>query len=92
MPVSRSDRSSATTPSPTSAQVGRVVRALREARGERQDAIAEHAQVSRYYYSCIENGERNPTLLVLARIAHALDVELSELIARAERSDAGDGP
>ena len=72
-------------PSPTPDQVGRVIRALREARGHNQGTIAGHAAVSRYYYSCIELGERNPTLLVLARIAHALDVELSELIARAER-------
>jgi transcriptional regulator with XRE-family HTH domain len=74
-------------PSPTSAQVGRVVRALREARHESQETVAHAAQVSRYYYSEIELGERNPTLLVLARIAQALDTELSELIGRAEKLD-----
>jgi transcriptional regulator with XRE-family HTH domain len=41
--------------------------------------------VSRYYYSEIELGERNPTLLVLARIARALDTKLSDLIGQAEK-------
>jgi transcriptional regulator with XRE-family HTH domain len=74
-----------THPSPTASQVGQVIRALREARGDSQSAIADRADVSRYYYSCIELGERNPTLLVLAQIAHALGITLSELIAQAER-------
>lgn len=74
-------------PSPTPAQVGRVIRTLRQARGHNQTTIADHAEISRYYYSCIELGERNPTLLVLARIAHALDMALSDLIAQAERLD-----
>lgn len=74
-------------PSPTPAQVGRVVRALREARHDTQETVAHAAELSRYYYSEIELGERNPTLLVLARIAQALDVELSDLIGQAERLD-----
>ncbi len=72
-------------PSPTAAQVGRVVRALREARSDSQETIAHAAELSRYYYAGIELGERNPTLLVLARIARALDTELSDLISQAER-------
>ncbi len=72
-------------PSPTPAQVGHVVRALREARHESQETVAHKAKVSRYYYSEIELGERNPTLLVLARIARALDTTLSDLIGRAEK-------
>ncbi|HEY6779463.1 MAG TPA: helix-turn-helix transcriptional regulator [Thermoleophilaceae bacterium] len=74
-------------PSPTPAQVGRVVRALREARHESQETVADAAQVSRYYYSSIELGERNPTLLVLARIAQALGTTLSSVISRAEMLD-----
>jgi transcriptional regulator with XRE-family HTH domain len=73
--------------SPTPTQVGRVVRALREARHESQETVADGAEVSRYYYSSIELGERNPTLLVLARIAQALDTELSALISQAEALD-----
>ncbi len=79
-------------PSPTPGQVGRVIRALREARGCSQGTIADHAEVSRYYYSSIELGERNPTLLVLARIAHALDVDLSDLIAQAEKLGSSKPP
>jgi XRE family transcriptional regulator, regulator of sulfur utilization len=71
-------------PSPTSEQVGRVVRALREARGDSQETVADAAEISRYYFSEIELGVRNPTLFVLACIARALDVELSEVIKRAE--------
>jgi transcriptional regulator with XRE-family HTH domain len=72
-------------PSPTPAQVGRVVRALREARHESQETVAHEAKLSRFYYSEIELGTRNPTLLVLTRIALALDTELSDLIGRAEK-------
>jgi transcriptional regulator with XRE-family HTH domain len=72
-------------PSPTAAQVGSVIRALREARSDSQETIADAADISRYYYSAIELGRRNPTLFVLACIARALEIELSELIGRAEK-------
>jgi transcriptional regulator with XRE-family HTH domain len=71
-------------PSPTSEQVGRVVRARREARGDSQETVADAAEISRYYFSEIELGVRNPTLFVLARIAQALDIELSDIIRQAE--------
>ena len=74
-----------THPIPTADQVGQIIRALREAHGHSQSAIADQANISRYYYSSIELGERNPTLLVLAQIAHALGITLSELIAQAEQ-------
>jgi transcriptional regulator with XRE-family HTH domain len=72
--------------SPTPAAIGLAVRAVREERGGMsRDELAHAANVSRVYLWGIETGERNPTVAVLARLAQALDIKLSELIARAER-------
>jgi XRE family transcriptional regulator, regulator of sulfur utilization len=71
---------------PTAAAFGRAVRALREENGAMsQERLAEAACISVPYLSDIERGHRNPTVAVMARIAGALGVRLSELVARAER-------
>jgi transcriptional regulator with XRE-family HTH domain len=73
-------------PQPSSAAFGHAVRALREERdGLSQERLAEGAAISVPYLSDIERGQRNPTVAVMARIADALGVRLSELVARAER-------
>jgi transcriptional regulator with XRE-family HTH domain len=50
-----------------------------------QERLANAADISVPYLSDIERGQRNPTVAVMARIARALGVRLSELVARAER-------
>lgn len=71
---------------PTAAAFGQAVRALREERdGMSQERLADAASISVPYLSDIERGHRNPTVAVMARIAGALGVRLSELVARAER-------
>ena len=57
------------------------LRALREARGLSQSAIARVAGVPRPTWSHLESGEGNPTLGVLLKVAAALQVRLEELIA-----------
>lgn len=61
---------------------GTRLRELRLARGwSSQEAFALHAGLDRTYVSGIESGRRNPTLDVMVRIAGALNVPLSELVA-----------
>ncbi|HLU57115.1 MAG TPA: helix-turn-helix domain-containing protein [Pseudonocardia sp.] len=61
--------------------------ALREARTSRGlsiSALAERAGVSRAMITKVERGEAQPTAVLLARLAAALGMTLSELVARAE--------
>lgn len=59
----------------------RVVRNLRRLRKERsftQEAFATDSGFDRAYISGVERGVRNPSVLVLARLAEALGVEVAE--------------
>lgn len=58
---------------------GRRVRELRESAGMRQHEVAARAGVSNAYLSGVENGHRNPTLDVIAALAHALGVPVTRL-------------
>ena len=70
------------------ARIGRAfgarLRKLRQHRGLTQSEVAERAQVSLVYVSQIERGHRNPTLAVVLRLARAVDVTPSDLIAGLE--------
>lgn len=59
---------------------GNRLRTLREARGLTQEELAEDAGFSRSYYSDIETGKRNTSLLNLRRLAQSLHFSLSELL------------
>ncbi|MGQ0834310.1 MAG: helix-turn-helix domain-containing protein [Gammaproteobacteria bacterium] len=64
---------------------GRVLREHRESRRLSQEALALGADVDRTFVSQIERGVRQPTLTTLCKLAQALDVQPSTLIARMER-------
>lgn len=64
--------------------LGLAIRAWRVQRKLSQEDLAYEAGVHRTYLGGIERGERNPSYTNLLRIASALEVPLSELIARAE--------
>ena len=51
--------------------VGKNIRALREKLGLSQDVFADDCEVHRTYIGSVERGERNITLITLARIAKA---------------------
>jgi transcriptional regulator with XRE-family HTH domain len=57
------------------------VKQLREARGLTQAQMAKLAEVPRATWANLESGAANPTLSVLDRVAHALQVTLEELVA-----------
>ena len=46
-----------------------------------QERLAFAAELDLTYIGGIERGSRNPSLLVMARIADALEVELVELLS-----------
>jgi XRE family transcriptional regulator, regulator of sulfur utilization len=64
--------------------VGAAVRRWREEQGIAQDAFALRAGVDRSYFGRLERGQRQPTVALLLRIAAALGVRGSELLAEAE--------
>jgi len=60
---------------------GEHLRALRRDRGwSSQEAFAHHAGLDRTYISGLEQGRRNPTLDVIVKLAHGLDVKPAELL------------
>ncbi|MEP6785934.1 MAG: helix-turn-helix transcriptional regulator [Sphingomonadales bacterium] len=59
--------------------LGLQLRRLREAHGLSQEELAHSAEIHVTYLSGLENGKRNPSLLVLGRIAEALSIKISGL-------------
>lgn len=64
---------------------GLAVRAARNRRHWRQEDLAQAASVKRSYISLIEQGRVEPGLSIQERLAAALGVPLSELVADAEQ-------
>ena len=64
-------------------RLGEAVRAARKARALSQEALADAAGIDRSHMGKIERGERNVTLLNVARIAKALGCKPSDLLASA---------
>jgi transcriptional regulator with XRE-family HTH domain len=60
--------------------LGRNVRRLRLQKGLTQEELAFEADIDLTYMGGIERGRRNPSLLVMARIAEALSVPLTKLL------------
>src|SRR5581483_9466844 len=65
----------------------RAITARRRELGLSQEFVATKSELCRSYYSDIEKARRNPSLVALARIAHALQVPLWRLVAAAELED-----
>jgi transcriptional regulator with XRE-family HTH domain len=61
--------------------VGKNVRKIRQERNITQEKLAFEAEIDLTYVGGIERGKRNPSLLVMARIAEALSVPLARLLA-----------
>jgi transcriptional regulator with XRE-family HTH domain len=70
--------------SPDHAALGRAIRDLRSAAGISQEGLADRCRLHRTYVGGIERGERNVSFSNLLRIAAALGVRPSELLAAAE--------
>jgi XRE family transcriptional regulator, regulator of sulfur utilization len=66
------------------AQFGAVVRSLREAQALSQEQLAERADLNRSYIGEIERGVAMPSLATVVKLAAALGVSSSTLLARYE--------
>ena len=64
--------------------IGHAIRRRRVEAGISQDALASRVGLHRTYVGSVERGERNVSIVNLARLAAALGLPLSELIALAE--------
>jgi transcriptional regulator with XRE-family HTH domain len=68
-------------------RLGARVKELRRRRGLTLEDLAERAGVSRAMISKVERGEKNPTLVVAAKVAEGLSVTISELLGVEERRE-----
>lgn len=65
--------------------LGEAIRELRRERGLSQEELGLRSSVHRNYIGGLERAERRPSVVTIARLAAALEVRTSELIAAAER-------
>ena len=64
-------------------RVARHMRALRADQGISQEALAAKVELHRTYIGSIERSERNASLDNIERIAHALGVDICDLLSPA---------
>lgn len=60
--------------------IGAKIKSSRLKKGIRQNEVAYRCNFDKSSYSNIEAGKRNITLITLFKIAHALEVDVSQLI------------
>ncbi len=58
--------------------IGGNIRTLRQRRGYSQEKLSEMAEINAKYLGEIERGEKNPTALVIYKLASALRVSMCE--------------
>jgi transcriptional regulator with XRE-family HTH domain len=61
---------------------GRVIRRIREEQGINQEEAAERCGMHRTYYSGIERGVRNVSIVNIEKVAKGLKMSLRELFGR----------
>lgn len=71
----------------SSERFGPRVRELRRERGLTLEELAGRSGVSRAMISKLERGEKNPTLVVAAKVAEGLGITLSQLMGIEERRE-----
>ena len=64
--------------------VGKAIRDLRKEKGISQDVLSGFAGIARTHPTMIENGTKQANFETLWKIALALDIRPSELVARIE--------
>jgi len=65
-------------------RLGTAIRDNRKELGYSQEAFASYCGVHRTYMGAVERGERNISLMNIIRIADALNIKPSELLALAK--------
>jgi transcriptional regulator with XRE-family HTH domain len=67
-------------------EVAAILRAERDARNLSMSAIAERGGLSQQMVSYVERGMRKPTLDTLVRMTHGLEIDLADVLQRAQRA------
>lgn len=67
-------------------QFSMVLRQLREERGLSQEQLAERADLNRSYLGEVERGRAVPSIVTVSKLAGALEIRLSSMIARCEHA------
>jgi transcriptional regulator with XRE-family HTH domain len=62
--------------------VGRNIRRLRDAKDISQEELGFDCKLDRTYISGVERGVRNPTIVVVQKIANALGVSPNKLLEK----------
>lgn len=65
--------------------IGQVIRRLRKDKGMTQELLSGFAGIARSHLAMIENGTKQPNFETLWRIAAALEMKPSELVAEIEQ-------
>ena len=65
--------------------VGKVIKQFREERHLSQEILSGLANLDRSHLSKIELGIRSPTVNALYKIAHAMGIQASDILRRAEQ-------
>lgn len=63
-----------------------VLRQLREERGWSQEQLAAQAGLNRSYLGEVERGSAVPSLVTVSKLASALDIRVSSMLARCEHN------
>ena len=63
-------------------RIGLNLQRLRRRQGLSQEELADRASLHQTYISGIERGIRNPTIMVIDRLADALEADPEELVTR----------
>jgi transcriptional regulator with XRE-family HTH domain len=74
--------------SPALLALGNAVRDFRGRLGLSQEELAHRAELNRTYLGDVERGTRNVSFNALRRIADALEIRASELLARGEELES----
>ncbi|MBI5720672.1 MAG: helix-turn-helix transcriptional regulator [Rubrivivax sp.] len=69
---------------PALVALGAAIRRCRRSLGVSQEELAHRSAIDRSYMSSIERGGQNPGILSIIRVAHAMDMTMTELMAEAE--------
>ena len=69
--------------------LGTVLRDARIAACLTQEEVAFRAGLDRSYVSMLEHDKKSPTVDVLFRLAKAIGIKASQILARVERKSAG---
>ncbi|WFU39516.1 helix-turn-helix transcriptional regulator [Bradyrhizobium sp. CB82] len=69
---------------PPNAAFGKIIAGLRQTARLSQEGLADHAAIHRTYVSQIERGLKSPTIVMLLRLAKALDTTPSRILKSLE--------